>query len=170
MTQSFFDGISVIVPTWNRADLLNSMLESLHREIESYEGECEVIVVDSSEGEQKDAIVESCTRYGALYCEGDQSVRRKRNLGVDRSRFELLLFLDSDIVVEPGILKAHVEAYNKGGFIGAVQGLTRFVGKGGVFWKTAELSGLVDSFSNAEKYPFQSWSITKNPLLQIKDE
>ncbi len=156
-------GVSVIVPTWNRSVLLDAMLASLAHEREVYPGETEVIVVDSSEGDERQRIEESCARYNARLLSGEQNVRRKRNLGVSQARYPLLLFLDSDVVVEPGLIQTHVDAYSRPGVrVGAAQGLTEFVGHGGFWWHVAELSGLTDSFSNARKYPFQSWSITNN--------
>lgn len=156
-------GVSIIVPTWNRSALLDAMLASLARERRAYAGETEVIVVDSSEGEERRRIEESCARYGAVLLTGEQSVRKKRNLGVAHARYPLLLFLDSDVVIEPGLIQTHVDAYERpGARVGAAQGLTEFVGDGGFWWHVAELSGLTDSFSNARKYPFQSWSITNN--------
>ena len=155
-------GVSVIVPTWNRAELLEEMLRSVHEDRQRYDGPSEVIVVDSSEGEQREKIERSCRLHDAVYLAGDQSVRRKRNLGCAHARHDLLLFLDSDVTVEPGTIAGHAEKYLEGSHIGAVQGLTEFVGHGGFWWHVAELSGLTESFSNARKYPFQSWSITNN--------
>lgn len=157
-----FKGVSVIIPTWNRAHILAHMLKSLSKERARFGGESEVIVVDSSDGNEKAQIEAACVEYDANYVEGPQSVRKKRNIGVEQSRFDLLLFLDSDIEVSPGLFQAHVDAYIDRDYVGAAQGLTEFVGKGGFWWKVAENSGLVDSFSNARKYPYQSWSITNN--------
>ena len=156
-------GVSIIVPTWNRSELLDVMLASLFRERSAFTGPSEVIVVDSSEDEERRNIEASCKRYDAILLDGEQNVRKKRNLGVDHARYALLLFIDSDVVVEPGLIQAHIRAYDRPGVVvGAAQGLTEFVGKGGFWWHVAELSGLTDSFSNARKYPFQSWSITNN--------
>lgn len=160
--QGAFNGISVIIPSWNRAKILTRMLESLAGERARFDGNSEVIVVDSSEGEEQSLIIAACEQYDAYYVEGPQSVRKKRNIGAREANFELLLFLDSDIVATPGLFQAHVEAYEGHDYVGAVQGLTEFVGDGGFWWKVAEKSGLIDSFSNARKYPFQSWSITNN--------
>lgn len=155
-------GISIVVPTWNRSALVDSLLSSLEAERSGYQGDTEVIVVDNSDGEQGANIESSCAAHDARYIRGSESVRSKRNLGVSHARFEIVLFLDSDVVAEPGLLHAHAEAYERGDHVGAVQGLTVFTGKGGFWWKVAELSGLMESFDNARKYPFQSWSIANN--------
>lgn len=92
-------GVSIIVPTWNRSELLDVMLASLFRERSAFTGPSEVIVVDSSEDEERRNIEASCKRYDAILLDGEQNVRKKRNLGVDHARYALLLFIDSDVVV-----------------------------------------------------------------------
>lgn len=64
-------GVSVIVPTWNRAELLEEMLRSVHEDRQRYDGPSEVIVVDSSEGEQREKIERSCRLHDAVYLAGD---------------------------------------------------------------------------------------------------
>lgn len=160
------NGVSVIVPTRDRSELLERLLVSLDRERLVYPGPIEIVVVDSSEGSEKEAIVQSCLQHDALYFEGDKSVRRKRNLAVEKSSHELLLFLDSDVVAEPGLVQAHVDAYSGRDYVGGVQGLTTFVGRDTFLWNCVKRSALIGSFDNAAKYPFQSWSITNN--LSVK--
>lgn len=69
---------SIVVPTWNRSKLVDALLESLYEERKNYDlGETEVLIVDSSKGEEKAAIMASCEKYDAQYIEGDDSVERK---------------------------------------------------------------------------------------------
>lgn len=154
--------VSIIIPTWNRSQLLEKLLESLQSESHCFDGDIEVVVVDSSDGNEKLNIQTACAKYGALYLHGEQSVRKKRNLGVRESHNELLLFLDSDVIALQGLVAAHVDAYNNREDIGAAQGLTEFVGKNTFLWNSTKLSKLVWSFSNAKRFPYQSWSITNN--------
>ena len=72
---------SIVIPTWNRSELVDALLESLYKERNRYEkGETEVLIVDSSQGEEQKSIVQSCEKYDAVYISGDDSVRKKRNL------------------------------------------------------------------------------------------
>lgn len=49
---------SIVIPTWNRSHLVDALLKSLFEERNRYEdGRTEVIVVDSSTGEEKESIV-----------------------------------------------------------------------------------------------------------------
>ena len=49
---------SIVIPTWNRSELVDALLESLYKERNRYEkGETEVLIVDSSQGEEQKSIV-----------------------------------------------------------------------------------------------------------------
>lgn len=156
---------SIVIPTWNRSHLVDALLKSLFEERNRYEdGRTEVIVVDSSTGEEKESIVSSCKQYDARYIDGDDSVRKKRNKGIRESQYDYILFIDSDVVVEKGLLNEYVDAYKKNNFVrlGGVLGYTEFVGKKTFWWKILELTSLVNSFSFARDYPFHSWTIGNN--------
>lgn len=55
--------------------------------------------------------MESCKKYNAQYIDGDDSVRKKRNKGIRMSKYDTILFIDSDVTVEKGLLDEYVEAY-----------------------------------------------------------
>ena len=73
---------SIVIPTWNRTELVEALLKSLYEERQEYKsGKTEVLIVDSSKGKEKESIVSSCQNYDAQYIEGVDSVRKKRNKG-----------------------------------------------------------------------------------------
>ena len=95
---------SIVIPTWNRSELVEALLKSVYDERERYTaGSTEVLIVDSSTGDEKDSIISSCKKYDAIYVEGDDSVRKKRNKGIRLSKYDYILFIDSDVVVEKGL-------------------------------------------------------------------
>ena len=156
---------SIVIPTWNRSELVEALLKSLYDERERYtSGKTEVIIVDSSTDNEKDSIMSSCKKYDAIYVEGDDSVRKKRNKGIRQSKYDYILFIDSDVVVEKGLLDEYVEAYKNPYQVklGGVLGYTEFVGKRTFWWKMLERTSLVNSFSFARDYPFHSWTIGNN--------
>ena len=156
---------SIVIPTWNRAHLLDALLRSLYEERNSYiQGNTEVIVIDSSEGDQRESILYSCQEYDAIFLEGDNSVRKKRNKGIRHARYDYILFIDSDVTVEKGILNEYVTAYRNNSHVnlGGVLGYTEFVGKKTFWWRILELTSLINSFSFARNYPFHSWTIGNN--------
>jgi len=156
---------SIVIPTWNRADLVDALLESLYKERQRYsQGETEVLIVDSSKDEEKNSIVESCSKYDATYIEGDDSVRKKRNKGIKAAQYDTILFIDSDVTVELGLLDEYVEAYKNPYHVklGGVLGYTEFIGEKTFWWKMLEKTNMVNSFSFARHYPFHSWTIGNN--------
>lgn len=157
---------SVIIPTYNRSYLLERLLVSLQQARENYKyGKAEVIVIDSSKGTEREKIVESCKKHDAVFLEGTDSVRQKRNLGICAAQYEYILFEDSDVEVDKELLNAHAETYlneidnprNGGSF-----GLTKFVGNDNFIWKIVQYTTLTDSFGFAEKWPYQAWTIGNN--------
>ena len=156
---------SIVIPTWNRSELVDALLESLYEERKRYTlGKTEVLIVDSSTGDEKSSIIASCEKYDATYIEGDDSVRKKRNKGIRQSQYDTILFIDSDVVVEQGLLDEYVEAYKNPYKVklGGVLGYTEFVGKRTFWWKMLERTSMVNSFSFARDYPFHSWTIGNN--------
>lgn len=156
---------SIVIPTWNRSELVEDLLKSLYDERNRYKsGKTEVLIVDSSSGSEKDNIISSCDRYDAVYIEGDDSVRKKRNKGIQLSKYDYILFIDSDVIVEQGLLDEYVEAYKNPYKVklGGVLGYTEFVGKKTFWWKMLERTSLINSFSFARDYPFHSWTIGNN--------
>lgn len=156
---------SIIIPTWNRSEFVEELLESLYYERKRYgQGETEVLIVDSSANKEKYNIEQSCKKYEALYIPGDDSVRKKRNKGIIMSKYETILFFDSDVTVKKGLLDEYVKAYKN--FyqvkLGGILGYTEFVGKKTFWWKILEKTSLVNSFSFARFYPFHSWTICNN--------
>ena len=158
--------ISIVIPTWNRSELVERLLESLQKDRENYKyGETEVLIVDSSKDAEKESIVDSCEKYNAKYINSVDSVRKKRNKGIDLAQYEIVLFIDSDVTVQEGLLKAHAETFlkNQGNKKHAGSfGVTEFVGKKSLWWKILELTTFVDSFGFAKKYPYVSWAIGNN--------
>lgn len=156
---------SIVIPTWNRSNLVDELLNSLFAErIRYQDGKTEVIVVDSSIGDEKLSIVSSCEKYDAKYLAGDDSVRKKRNKGIRESQYDYILFIDSDVAVKKGLLDEYVSAYKENSRVklGGILGYTEFVGKKTFWWKILELTPLVDSFAFARNYPFHSWTIGNN--------
>ncbi len=157
--------LSIVIPTWNRSKLLDSLLKSLFAARKAYlYGETEVVIVDSSAGSEKENIQNSCNIYDARYMEGPDSVRKKRNMGIVASRFPIIVFFDSDVTVDEDILNLHVQTYidSNDKQLGGTFGVTEFVGEDSFVWKIVLYSTFVDSFSFAKRFPYQSWTIGNN--------
>lgn len=157
--------ISVVIPTWNREELLDKLLETLFTARSNYKyGETEVVVVDSSKDEAKAKIMQSCEKYDAVYYEGTDSVRQKRNKGIDMAKYEVIHFIDSDVTVDKDILNRHAETFlnDKNEKLAGSFGYTEFVGDKNFWWHVVENTTYLDSFHFSRMFPYQSWTIGNN--------
>lgn len=154
-------GISVIIPTRNRSFYVKKLLRSLHFELKSSDVPSEVIVVDSSEPEESKAIFDICSEYGCKFYFLKGSISQARNLGINIAKFPIVLFVDSDCEVLPGLLKEHVKAYTEEN-IGGVLGLTNFIGKRNRIWKIIERTPFHVPFSFARRMEYAPWGTCTN--------
>jgi glycosyltransferase involved in cell wall biosynthesis len=162
-TLSSFTGISVVIPTYNRSRHVTALLKSLCQAKKPYNVPSEIIVVDSSDENESSIIMAACNKNKAQYLKGSQSVRQKRNYGVDKSQYSVILFIDSDCIVHPNLLIEHAKIHQSGDdMLGGVYGLTRFTGKRSKLWQVIERTPMIDVFSFAEKYPYVQWAIGNN--------
>lgn len=96
--------LGVIVPTYNRREFLGNMLHALSQQ--TYPNDrLEIIVVDDGSTDGTEAIAAEqfpfALRYYRQRNQGDASAR---NLGARHSLAELLVFIDDDMVLDPGYL------------------------------------------------------------------
>ena len=111
--------ISVIIPTYNRRVILRKALEALNRQTLDSRA-YEVIVIDdgSTDGTQE-MIQQLKTPYSLVYrFTSRRGPAAARNLGLKLARADLIVFIDSDIVVNEEFLEAHLKAHTEPHYIG----------------------------------------------------
>lgn len=107
--------VSVVICTWNRASLLRGALASLVDAGVPEGTDREVVVVDNASTDSTAVVVEEFR--------GELGVRRveepapglshARNRAVSEVEGEYILWLDDDVLVDPGWLEAYVEAFER---------------------------------------------------------
>ncbi|MEL6438055.1 MAG: glycosyltransferase family 2 protein [Cyanobacteria bacterium J06621_8] len=156
-------GISVIIPTYGRARLCRELLVSLSKSQEYCSVPTEIWVVDDSP-DLKDAasIKASCHDVKAQYCQFTGSVAQKRNWGAKQAGYSILLFIDSDCIATPDLLKSHWISYQKNPNQSAAIGSTEFCGTENWLWQAIKLTPYLNSFSLAEFYMPALWGPSNN--------
>jgi len=91
--------ISVVIPTKNSAGTLGACLESIRSQ--DYP-ECEILVIDALSNDGTPGIA---GRLAARVVSRDASVTESRNIGFREARGGILLSIDSDMILEGGLLR-----------------------------------------------------------------
>lgn len=109
MKISHLPKVSIIIPTYNRASLLQEALDSVFNQ--TYTNWEVIIVDDASEDNTKEiaeAISDSRVRY--IRHSQNQGGADARNTGIDHSQGDYIAFLDSDDIWEPIKLETQVQS------------------------------------------------------------
>lgn len=118
--------VTVVVPTFNRRDLLADTLGALMEQDMPRE-EYEVVVVDNASSDGTVSLLREVGMNSAVAFTGIRSKRNRgpavsRNVGVLNARGKIVAFTDSDCVPTRRWLSSIVMAFSEG--VGAVQGRT----------------------------------------------
>jgi glycosyltransferase involved in cell wall biosynthesis len=115
--------VSVVIPTYNRAELLRNALESIF----SQEGineyfRIEVIVADDASTDHTSEIVRRYTGVRYLKASANAGAAAARNMGIKASLGKYVAFLDSDDVWLPHKLRVQVPVLEARASVGVVYG------------------------------------------------
>lgn len=104
--------ISFIVPAYNEESLIGRTLEALNRAAQNLDQPYEVIVTDDASSDQTASIAET---HGARVIRVNlRQIAGARNAGALQARGDRLIFVDADTVVSEAVVRAAVEAMNRG--------------------------------------------------------
>ncbi|HET8852551.1 MAG TPA: mycofactocin biosynthesis glycosyltransferase MftF [Ktedonobacteraceae bacterium] len=124
-------GVSIIIPTYNRAQQLERCLKSLLGQ--DYPAQClELIVVDDASTDETATMLQQLAQQAAtqglaiqvIHHTSRQGVAKSRNTGAEAAHHDLLAYIDSDCVASPGWLTELVPALQDT-HLGAVGGMIR---------------------------------------------
>jgi len=109
--------VSVIIPTYNQKEILAKTLDYLI--LQDYPKEqYEIIVVDDGSTDATQEMVKSKMRpkIGLRYLyQKQRGPHFARNLGIEKARGEIIIFVDSDIFTPPNFISEHVTFHQKFG-------------------------------------------------------
>lgn len=124
---------SIIVPVYNRADLIQQTLNSI---LNQKFQDLEIIVVDDG---STDGTLKALTKYGdkiRVFQQQNKGPGAARNLGIAHARGQYITFLDSDDLWFPWTLSKYKEAILKNNFP------TFMVGESVSFWSEDEIESI----------------------------
>jgi len=152
-----------VVPTRGRVVSVTRLLATLATARSRYPGASEVILSDASEGPDAERIRRLARQAGACVVTGPPGFGRQRNLGWRTACGDLIVFVDSDCVAAPDLLRHLVTPFSARSVV-AVAGRVRFTGPGSLPLDAAVATGVVaafDGFGSAQggRVP---WGVTAN--------
>lgn len=105
--------VSIIIPTYNEEEVITECLRSLSKQ--SFQ-DMEIIVVDDGSTDQTQEILrEGIKSYGIrMFSQDHKGAGAARNLGVAKSKGEILVFVDADMTFEKDFIKNLTTPISKG--------------------------------------------------------
>jgi glycosyltransferase involved in cell wall biosynthesis len=108
--------VSVIIPTYNRADILRKTLEAYSAQSGDHQI-LELLVVDDGSKDHTAKVVEECRRLSRVSVrylpQENQGLSAARNHGIRESKGELILFGDDDIIPSLEMVAEHISWHTK---------------------------------------------------------
>lgn len=101
--------VSVVIPTFNRADLLARTIDKITQQTLP-DNLYEVLVIDNESTDQTHAVLEQKSRiYRNLkvFSQSKRGAAATRNVGIRAARGDIILFIDDDIQSEPNLVETH---------------------------------------------------------------
>lgn len=103
--------VSVIIPTYNRADTILRAVDSVLRQTHS---NLEIIIIDDGSTDQTQQVLQPYAQQVTIIRQANQGPSAARNRGIEVSRGEIIAFLDSDDVWLPEKLEQQVRLFDEG--------------------------------------------------------
>ena len=94
--------VSIIIPSYNSENTIRNCLDSILAQ--EFIKECEIIVIDSSIDRTSEIVRQNYPAVQCCHLDKKTDPGTARNLGVARSRGDVLVFIDSDCIARPGWL------------------------------------------------------------------
>ena len=117
--------ISVIICTYNRAEMLRETLESW-LPVQNVGPDVELIIVDNNSTDHTQQVVESfrpaCPSQLRYVCETNVGLSYARNRGIKEASANIVVFVDDDVYFDKDWLNALLKAFNDNPEISCVGG------------------------------------------------
>ena len=101
--------VSILIPTLNRqGDLLNTVKDIYSQSCKEFE----IIIIDQSDKKQEKLLEQFDDGRLIYISSNEKSASQARNVGIKKSKGEILLFIDDDVIInDPHFLSKHIRHY-----------------------------------------------------------
>ena len=104
--------ISIIIPTYNRKDILFKCLNALFNQTHP-KSQYEIIVVDDGSTDTTPKLVKKLTNLSPVplnyFKQANKGPASVRNLGIMEAKGDIILFIGDDIIATPHLIEEHVK-------------------------------------------------------------
>ena len=105
--------VSIVIPTFNRLPILKKCLAALEdQKLNKNVGNYEIIIVDDGSTDGTSNWINKNSEilpHVVLYEQEHGGPALGRNLGVKKSKYEIIIFIDSDLIVLENFINSHVD-------------------------------------------------------------
>ncbi|AST93558.1 MULTISPECIES: (d)CMP kinase [Sutcliffiella] len=161
---------SVIIPAYNRSNHLKECLHYLEKQnISSVK--YEIIVVDDQSTDDTREVVATFPGVRYIQNNGKRGPGSARNKGVAIARGEVIIFLDSDILVQEDFILTHIDYHNKSSrtvVLGARRHLPEhidYIPKNKIKMESREV--LISKYSQDINYLMHPWSLCYTCIVSL---
>lgn len=101
--------VSVVIPTWNRAELLAGTIDKIENQTLPRD-QYEVLVVDNNSTDTTQAVLDQKSKVYSnlrIFSQSKPGAAATRNVGIRAAAGEIVLFIDDDILAESVLVEEH---------------------------------------------------------------
>ena len=117
--------VSIIVPTYNSQETIEECLINILEESKSFDSE--IIVVDDNSKDKTIEIIKKFKLIKLIELEKNEGVGNARNIGADNAKYEILCFIDSDLIITKNSIINLVKKLNQNKDIGSVSAIQKVI-------------------------------------------
>lgn len=152
--------VSVIIPTYNRINLLKMTLDQLKKLKAVNSGHIEVIVIDDESTDSTENEIKQSYSWVNYFKQEKKGASAARNFGVKKSNSKFIHFLDSDDLVENDFYAEKMTAFERFPEVHAVYGPFEFFNSSGCFDEQ-------DIIPRLKSYPIEKIPENENILKRL---
>jgi len=115
MNNSLYSTICVVIPTFNRKNILGKCLEAYFQQIYPLD-KIEITIVDDGSSDGTELLIQEIKKESPIeiiyYKQKNLGVAKARNRGIKNSKNKIILLSDDDILPTPNLIFEHMKWHN----------------------------------------------------------